>query len=291
MLQRHSPLRDSGRAQDAIVPLGHARTEVRAQRPCFVRAGWTQRGQGTLQAAAILIRSDALRPQGKAVDLEDIKFHQCVRLARFENDRTISFIPPDGEFELMSYRLSTQVCETSFRPRAETLIRSLAISTLSFPLYSTDSAAAAVQVRPIIWIEAVVEPHSHSRIEYMIKAKSQFKQRSTANNVEILIPVPPDASSPSKFLSVVIAALLLIPIAYLKPLIAYLTPLICISAQVSRRALVQSNTLLSLTALFGLSNSSRYLDCLIDKLILSTKAIYFQQQQTELRWHRVARST
>merc|ERR1712023_307363 len=96
----------------------------------------------------------------KAVDLEDIKFHQCVRLARFENDRTISFIPPDGEFELMSYRLSTQV-------------------------------------RPLIWIEAVVEPHSHSRIEYMIKAKSQFKQRSCANNVEILIPVPPDASAPS----------------------------------------------------------------------------------------------
>ena len=46
--------------------------------------------------------------KGKAVEMEDIKFHQCVRLARFENDRTISFIPPDGEFELMSYRLSTQ---------------------------------------------------------------------------------------------------------------------------------------------------------------------------------------
>ena len=98
--------------------------------------------------------------KGKAVEMEDIKFHQCVRLARFENDRTISFIPPDGEFELMSYRLNTQV-------------------------------------KPLLWIEAVVEPHSHSRIEYMIKAKSQFKQRSTANNVEILIPVPPDADSPS----------------------------------------------------------------------------------------------
>jgi len=98
--------------------------------------------------------------KGKAVEMEDIKFHQCVRLARFENDRTISFIPPDGEFELMSYRLNTQV-------------------------------------KPLLWIEAVVEPHSHSRIEYMIKAKSQFKQRSTANNVEILIPVPPDADTPS----------------------------------------------------------------------------------------------
>lgn len=45
----------------------------------------------------------------KTVELEDVKFHQCVRLSRFENDRTISFIPPDGEFELMSYRLSTHV--------------------------------------------------------------------------------------------------------------------------------------------------------------------------------------
>jgi len=43
-------------------------------------------------------------------------------------------------------------------------------------------------VRPLIWIEAVVEPHSGSRIEYMIKAKSQFKQRSVANNVEVAPP-------------------------------------------------------------------------------------------------------
>ncbi len=98
--------------------------------------------------------------KGKSVDLEDIRFHQCVRLSRFENDRTISFIPPDGEFDLMVYRLNTQV-------------------------------------RPLLWIEAHVEPHSHSRVEYMIKAKSNFKRRSTANNVEIVIPVPTDADSPA----------------------------------------------------------------------------------------------
>mmetsp|Transcript_12035 Transcript_12035/g.34812 ORF Transcript_12035/g.34812 Transcript_12035/m.34812 type:complete len:456 (+) Transcript_12035:234-1601(+) len=96
----------------------------------------------------------------KAVELEDIKFHQCVRLARFENDRTISFIPPDGEFDLMTYRLDTHV-------------------------------------KPLIWVEAVVEPHKGSRIEYMIKTRSQFKSRSVANNVEIIIPVPPDVDSPS----------------------------------------------------------------------------------------------
>uniref|UniRef100_A0A2K5XP31 AP-1 complex subunit mu-2 n=1 Tax=Mandrillus leucophaeus TaxID=9568 RepID=A0A2K5XP31_MANLE len=70
--------------------------------------------------------------KNKSVELEDVKFHQCVRLSRFDNDRTISFIPPDGDFELMSYRLSTQV-------------------------------------KPLIWIESVIEKFSHSRVEIMVK--------------------------------------------------------------------------------------------------------------------------
>jgi AP-1 complex subunit mu len=97
--------------------------------------------------------------RGKAIEMEDVKFHQCVRLSRFENDRTISFIPPDGEFELMSYRLSTPV-------------------------------------KPLIWVEAAVESHKGSRVEYMVKCKAQFKRRSSANNVEIYVPVPDDADSP-----------------------------------------------------------------------------------------------
>lgn len=38
---------------------------------------------------------------GGAVELDDCQFHQCVKLGKFDSDRTISFIPPDGEFELM----------------------------------------------------------------------------------------------------------------------------------------------------------------------------------------------
>ncbi|MGH0192093.1 UNVERIFIED_CONTAM: hypothetical protein FKN15_003374 [Acipenser sinensis] len=68
-----------------------------------------------------------LRDKGKSVVMEDVKFHQCVRLSRFENDRTISFIPPDGDSELMSYRINTHV-------------------------------------KPLIWIESVIEKFSHSRV-------------------------------------------------------------------------------------------------------------------------------
>lgn len=95
----------------------------------------------------------------RSIDMEDIRFHQCVRLSRFESDRTISFVPPDGDFDLMTYRLSTKV-------------------------------------KPLIWVESVVESHQGSRIEFLIKARSNFKRQSTANKVKITIPVQADADSP-----------------------------------------------------------------------------------------------
>jgi hypothetical protein len=39
----------------------------------------------------------------------DCQFHQCVKLGRFDADRIISFVPPDGEFELMRYRAARVV--------------------------------------------------------------------------------------------------------------------------------------------------------------------------------------
>lgn len=37
------------------------------------------------------------------IDLEDVTFHQCVKLHRYDLDKTIMFIPPDGEFQLMTF--------------------------------------------------------------------------------------------------------------------------------------------------------------------------------------------
>ncbi|KAL7618928.1 hypothetical protein Lser_V15G01059 [Lactuca serriola] len=107
----------------------------------------------------VIMDAQSRATKGKSIDLEDIRFHQCVRLARFETDRTISFIPPDGSFDLMTYRLSTQV-------------------------------------KPLIWVEAQVERHARSRIEMLVKARSQFRERSNATNVQIEIPVPSDATKP-----------------------------------------------------------------------------------------------
>jgi AP-1 complex subunit mu len=107
----------------------------------------------------VLFEMTGRTTRGKLIEMEDIKFHQCVRLNKFEAERNICFVPPDGEFELMSYRLDTQV-------------------------------------KPLIWVECIVESFSRSKIEYLIKAKTQFKSKSIANNVEIFVSVPTDVDSP-----------------------------------------------------------------------------------------------
>uniref|UniRef100_A0A915LEJ7 MHD domain-containing protein n=1 Tax=Romanomermis culicivorax TaxID=13658 RepID=A0A915LEJ7_ROMCU len=112
-----------------------------------------------LNDSVLFERLDINETKNKGVELDDVKFHQCVRLSRFDNDRTISFIPPDGEFELMTYRMSSPI-------------------------------------KPLIWVDAQIEKHAHSRIDYTIKATSNFKRRCIANNVSIIVPVPMDVDSP-----------------------------------------------------------------------------------------------
>lgn len=36
--------------------------------------------------------------------LDDVRFHPCVRFRPWESDQILSFVPPDGQFKLMSYR-------------------------------------------------------------------------------------------------------------------------------------------------------------------------------------------
>jgi AP-3 complex subunit mu len=40
--------------------------------------------------------------------IDDCSFHPCVRYSRYERERVVSFVPPDGQFELMQYRVQVQ---------------------------------------------------------------------------------------------------------------------------------------------------------------------------------------
>ncbi|KAJ6622942.1 Mu homology domain-containing protein [Mycena sp. CBHHK59/15] len=88
-----------------------------------------------------------------AVELDDCRFHQCVRLNDFDATRTISFIPPDGEFELMRYR-------------------------------STSNVKLPLRVIP------TVTEIGTTQVSYAVTVKASFNNKLSATSVVLRIPTP-----------------------------------------------------------------------------------------------------
>jgi len=96
--------------------------------------------------------------RARTVEIDDCTFHRCVRLGKFDADRTITFIPPDGEFELMRYRV-------------------------------TDNISLPIKIIPAI------QEEGRTRININLKAIALFKAKLNATNVVIKVPVPPNTAS------------------------------------------------------------------------------------------------
>jgi len=100
-----------------------------------------------------LAMAENSRPSDKGIAIDDIKFHQCVRLGRFDRDRAITFIPPDGVFELMTYRVTENV-------------------NLPFKLMP------------------IIHEYGKSKVEISLKVKAMFEKNVFASSVVIKIPTP-----------------------------------------------------------------------------------------------------
>ncbi|RHY05737.1 hypothetical protein DYB36_005945 [Aphanomyces astaci] len=85
--------------------------------------------------------------------IDDCTFHRCVRLGKFDADRTITFIPPDGEFELMKYRV-------------------------------TENINLPFKIMP------AYQEGSSTRMAVSLKIAATFSARLFATNIVIKIPVP-----------------------------------------------------------------------------------------------------
>ena len=53
-----------------------------------------------------------------------------------------------------------------------------------------------IRVKPLFSVDVIVETPSTTRIRFIVKVKSNYKERSIANNVDIFVPVPEDVESP-----------------------------------------------------------------------------------------------
>ncbi|KAL0287088.1 UNVERIFIED_CONTAM: AP-2 complex subunit mu [Sesamum calycinum] len=97
---------------------------------------------------------------GKTIELDDVTFHQCVNLTRFNSEKTVSFVPPDGEFELMKYRITEGV-------------------NLPFRVLPT------------------IKELGRTRMEVNVKVKSVFGAKMFALGVVVKIPVPKQTAKTS----------------------------------------------------------------------------------------------
>mmetsp|Transcript_20248 Transcript_20248/g.24948 ORF Transcript_20248/g.24948 Transcript_20248/m.24948 type:complete len:498 (-) Transcript_20248:27-1520(-) len=48
--------------------------------------------------------------------IDDCSFHPCVRYSRYETDQVLSFVPPDGNFTMMRYRVKPSALQMGFSP-------------------------------------------------------------------------------------------------------------------------------------------------------------------------------
>jgi len=93
----------------------------------------------------------------RGVEIDDCTFHRCVRLGKFDADRTITFIPPDGQFELMRYRV-------------------------------TDNINLPFRVLPAI------QEHGTTKVSINLKVIANFSDKLFSTSVIIRIPVPRNTS-------------------------------------------------------------------------------------------------
>ncbi|XP_020235174.1 AP-4 complex subunit mu [Cajanus cajan] len=85
--------------------------------------------------------------------LDDCNFHESVRLDSFDMDRTLSLVPPDGEFPVMNYRMTQEF-------------------------------------RPPFRINALIEEAGRLKAEVILKVSAEFASSVTANTIKMQMPLP-----------------------------------------------------------------------------------------------------
>jgi len=104
-------------------------------------------------------RNNPSRVSG-GIEVDDIVFHQCVRLNKFLSSREISFIPPDGEFELMRYR-------------------------------KTENVGLPFNITPY------VRDLGGNKLEIVVSLESTYDAKLVSSHVELTIPLPQNTADVS----------------------------------------------------------------------------------------------
>ncbi len=93
--------------------------------------------------------------------LDDANFHECVRLDEFEEQRSLVFVPPEGEFVLMNYRVT------------------------------------GGDIRPPFKISPLLEEISPTQLDVFVRIRADIPPRNYGSGVKVKFAVPKSASGVS----------------------------------------------------------------------------------------------
>lgn len=54
-----------------------------------------------------------------------------------------------------------------------------------------------VRVKPLFSVDVIIEEPAETKIRFLVKVKSNYKEKSIANNVDVYVPVPDDVENPN----------------------------------------------------------------------------------------------
>jgi len=131
--------------------------------------------------------------------VEDVTFHQCVNLGRYDAERVASFVPPDGEegrrrclsFCFFFFFLAGKIKNRNSRSRNFQKKKKKKTSG-EFELMRyrcADAVALPFRLLP------VVTEVGRTRLEVSLRLKATFDARLFATGVSVALPLPPTAAA------------------------------------------------------------------------------------------------
>lgn len=116
----------------------------------------------------------------QSIAIDDCTFHQCVRLSKFDSERSISFIPPDGEYELMRSVEAWFIVKTRETAASVLIDDEVMLSRATSCRYrTTKDIILPFRVIPL------VREVGRTKLEVKVVIKSNFKPSLLAQKIEV----------------------------------------------------------------------------------------------------------
>lgn len=125
--------------------------------------------------------------------VEDVTFHQCVNLGRYDAERVASFVPPDGKKFFFPFFFPSSKSKRK-RKRLTLSLRKQNRKRIKGEFELMRYRCAEAVALPFRLLPVVTEV-GRTRLEVSLRLKATFDPRLFATGVAVALPLPPTAAA------------------------------------------------------------------------------------------------